>query len=108
MSERRAGAYLAATMGAALGGVPLGIVGAQMGRELGATRAEPGLFDFALPLAGLTVGFFSGVWIGAVLGCWFVLRLFGYRGAGATSGTLGCLLPIGFALSLLASVTIFL
>jgi hypothetical protein len=106
--NRTVSGYVATTVGAAAGGVALGVVGAEVGGEFGTAHAEPGLFDFALPLAGLIVGFFAGVWIGAVLCSWLTLRLFGYPDARATATALGCLLPIGFALSSLAAVTIFL
>lgn len=109
MKRRKRGEYLAATLGAALGGVVMGVAGAQIGLGFGQAHIEPGsvISEIYLTAFGLTVGFFSGVWLGAVLGCWLGLRLFGYAGAGATSAALGCLLPLGFVVSLFAAATIF-
>lgn len=109
MKRLKPGGYLAATLGAALGGVGFGVPGAQLGLRIGQAHIEPGsvISEIYLTAFGLTVGFFTGVWLGAVLGCWLGLRLFGHEGAAATSAALGCLLPLGFMISLFAAATIF-
>lgn len=44
------------------------------------------------------IGFVLGFWPGQMLGCWLLLKLLGYRQAGATAWILGGLVPVGVVL----------
>lgn len=86
-----AGAWIVTEFGAVFGGCLAGVVGYGLGAAYVALGLPDGrLTARVLPLLGAG----AGLWAGAVLGCWLVLRLSGVGRARLTAGALLVILPV--------------
>ncbi|MBW4565891.1 MAG: hypothetical protein KME32_33375 [Mojavia pulchra JT2-VF2] len=97
LHKNQGNGYLAAIAGGVIGAVALMNLGVYLGITYVKNLMPNAELEGVIPPS---IGYFVGWWIGAVFGCWLVLRWRKYRRATKTAQVLAILAPLGIIVSL--------